>query len=364
MFPTRGDVIDDDQVTALAGSNAHWHAAAGAEIALGDDGSVIIAEPTDSPTLSCVWNHSGFQLLRCAESPLPRELLGQARERLPIHVVVRLAAGKTYVGTVRHSMSSSCNGELEYCELSFETPLSSELLDRVRPMPPAPEPADLVWLSRVAVDRSSALEAFIADWYGEADPAAGAPPELPAGLPRALAQLYRLSHGRPHMYERPVVLGIQNHILPADKLRMDQDNGPLFFGLENQGGFRWTLDRHSDDPTVWTIETTDPVAEPEPLSGFLIQFSLHEAAMTASYKGILRNQPEEAVSRLTSLWAEVPLKPAQWYGHPMRFYVAPDLVAFISPDRNDGSMIWIGAKQRGALRPLRELDLAWNTFDG
>jgi hypothetical protein len=261
-------------------------------------------------------------------------------------------------------MSSSSNGELELCHLRFESPLSAELLDQVRPIAPAPDAAGLAWITQMAVDRSSALEAFIVGWYGEADPEAGTPPQLSAEVPPALAHLNRLSHGRPHKHGQPVVLGIQNHILPADELRTHRSTGSLVFGTENQGCFGWTLDQHAKDPTVWTTGYADPVAEPEPLSGFLIQFSLHEAAMTASYTGILRHQPEEAISRLTSLWTEVPLKPAQWHGHPMQFYVAPDLVAYISPDWNDGHMVWIGAKHRAAFRPLRELGLTWHTFDG
>lgn len=53
----------------------------------------------------------------------------------------------------------------------------------------------------------------------------------------------------------------------------------LVFGEENQGGFfwslLWTLDGPETDPAVWFCEYDEPpIAEQEPLSGFLIQFSL------------------------------------------------------------------------------------------
>ncbi|GGN96231.1 hypothetical protein GCM10011579_097460 [Streptomyces albiflavescens] len=62
----------------------------------------------------------------------------------------------------------------------------------------------------------------------------------------------------------------------------------LIFGEEDQGGFfwslLWTLDGLEADPTVWFLEYDEPpIAEQEPLSGFLIQFSLYEAAMGADY---------------------------------------------------------------------------------
>ncbi|MCX4738568.1 hypothetical protein [Streptomyces antibioticus] len=58
----------------------------------------------------------------------------------------------------------------------------------------------------------------------------------------------------------------------------------LVFGAENQGGFvwslLWTLGEEETDPTVWFCEDGEgPIAEQEPLSGFLLQFSLFEAAM-------------------------------------------------------------------------------------
>ena len=65
---------------ALVGDDVQRHVAAGATITLGENGSVIVAEPADSLALSCVWNASHFRLLRCAESPLPPKLLDEVGE--------------------------------------------------------------------------------------------------------------------------------------------------------------------------------------------------------------------------------------------------------------------------------------------
>ncbi|MFD0508588.1 hypothetical protein ACFQ0G_48855 [Streptomyces chiangmaiensis] len=131
----------------------------------------------------------------------------------------------------------------------------------------------------------------------------------------------------------------------------------LVFGEENQGGFfwslLWTLDGPEADPTVWFREYDEPpIAEQEPLSGFLMQFSLFEASMGAEYVALCDQVTEQQIDQLTEGLLPVPLRqfcPA----FPTRFYVGPGLVLQVSDERGDaGFSVWAGATHRTALAPL------------
>lgn len=205
-----------------------------------------------------------------------------------------------------------------------------------------------------------------AAWYGPPDPAAGPPPAVPARVPARLAALYRLAHGRPERHNRPIVLGIQNHILNPDGLRNEPADGSLVFGCENQGCFEWSLDQYAqgEDPTVWTTENMEPLAEPEPLSGFLIQFSLHQAQMSAAYSALLNGWPAHEAQRLTDRLHRVPLLPARWYDYDMDFHAAPGLIASGGQAEDGSYHFWLGASDRCALSGLADLDVTWQLFNG
>ncbi|MET9188976.1 hypothetical protein ABZX63_27475 [Streptomyces tendae] len=254
---------------------------------------------------------------------------------------------------------------LTICVLRLDTPLSRPVLRRVRPTAPAPDLPDLGWLKHVNGDRGAALEQFVTGWY----PAAGQPPSpssVPAGsrsLPGGLQQLYLLAE------QRPDALGRHNHILPWHELQSDPLGELLVFGVENQGcfywGLPWTWDEPQDDPTVWFREYDDePVTEKEPLSGFLLQFSLFEAAMSADYVGCVDSLSDRQVQQLTAPLQRVPLRS---FGPQARtrFYVAPGLVLSVSDALNDGKFdLWAGATHRSALQALPEFDAEWLRFDG
>ncbi|MFF8883588.1 hypothetical protein [Streptomyces flaveolus] len=108
-----------------------------------------------------------------------------------------------------------------------------------------------------------------------------------------------------HLYlpaeQRPGVLGHHNHILPWHEVSTDPLGELLVFGAENQGGFYWglpwILDEPQDDPDVWfCVFDETPIAEQEPLSGFLLQFSLFEAAMSADYVGLAHSLNDRQVA--------------------------------------------------------------------
>ncbi|TDD87332.1 hypothetical protein E1293_07955 [Actinomadura darangshiensis] len=231
------------------------------------------------------------------------------------------------------------------------------MLDRVRPPSTAPAALPgLEWLDHLDGDRATALRRFIEGWY----PTPTDAPELAVSVevPTALAEFYRLAHGRPH------VLGVQNFICPPGELRT-AGKGLLEFGYENQGGFWWALAPADDDPIVWTIESpTQRHAERERLSGFLIQFSLHEAVMSAPNIAWTDPIPWPVARRLTDTMRRVPLKTWLWSQYETSFYAAPGLIARVSDQGEGQCNIRAGATHRSILRSLAHLGVPWKGFDG
>ncbi|WP_377267577.1 hypothetical protein [Peterkaempfera sp. SMS 1(5)a] len=209
------------------------------------------------------------------------------------------------------------------------------------------------------------MEQFLTGWYPATADADKSPftQERSAALPDGLKHLFRLAE------QRPDVLGVQNHIVQDLERRTDYCGDMRVFGVENQGGFywslRWEFDEPEPDPTVWFRESDEPaIAEQEPLSGFLIQFSLYEASMGADYRAHTNAITAEQVERLTSALRPVPLRPFLAWS-PTRFYVAPGLVMHVSEDREDNRFwAWAGATHRSAMAPLRHDAVDWSRFDG
>ncbi|WP_155356527.1 hypothetical protein [Acrocarpospora macrocephala] len=311
----------------------------------------------DDLATSGVWNSETFRLL----GPVPRAIAYRSLgpEVQLIHLFVRLEHGVLYLGEGHHMGSRWTDGELEDCDLWIDQPLSVEVLDRVRPPSTPTALPRLEWLEHVNGDRATALRLFVEGWHPAPAPAAeSVAPSVP--VPVALAEFYRLAEGRPQ------VLGVQNFICSAAELRTD-DEGLLPFGYENQGGFEWFLDPSEDDPIVWTVECNgERQAERERLSGFLIQFSLFEAVMSAPYKAWSDPVPEPIADELTRGLRRVPLKTWMWPLYQMSFYVAPGLVVAEGRNEDDDEECYVsvGAVHRSLLRPLTDLGIQWRHFEG
>ncbi|MFE4256538.1 hypothetical protein ACFRU3_45415 [Streptomyces sp. NPDC056910] len=361
-------VFDEEHVSVLVGGSVSvgCFMVGGASIVIGQAGMVIIVEASDAPARSGVWSAEAVRLIGPAAAPVTERLMGSSwgtdGRSLPIHIAVRLGEEVLDLGTAKVSQASTSDGVLINCELRFEAPLSRQLLNRVRPPLPPVDLPGLEWLRNVNGDRAAALEQFVTGWY----PAAGAtePPATcaPSRLPAGLRQLYRLAK------QRPGALGTQNRILPGPDLHTDHLGEMLVFGVENQGGFLWsllwTLDGPEADPTVWFREfDEEPIAEQEPLSGFLIQFSLFEASMGAGYLALPRRLTATQVAQLTQALHPVPLRPF-WPWAPTHFYVAPGLVVRVSNEGGEEFDVWAGATHRSALEPLADLPVDWTRFDG
>ncbi|MFF8798121.1 hypothetical protein [Streptomyces globisporus] len=359
--------FDGERVSVLVGGSvtARRFTVGGAGVVIGPAGMVIITEASDAPARSGVWSAEEVRLIGPAPAPVTERLMGSPwgvdESSLPIHIAVRLGEEVLYLGTAQVSQAGTSDGVLTDCKLRLEAPLSRELLNRVRPPLPPVDLPGLGWLRHVNGDRAAALEQFVTGWY----PAAGAtesPSCSPSRLPGGLRQLYRLAQ------QRPGALGTQNSILPEPDLHTDHLGEMLVFGVENQGGFfwslLWTLDGPEADPTVWFREfDEEPIAEQEPLSGFLIQFSLFEASMGADYLALPNRLTAPQVEQLTQALHLVPLRPF-WPWALTHFYVAPGLVVRVSSEGGEDFDLWAGATHRSALDPLADLPVDWTRFDG
>lgn len=366
--PVPARVFDEVRVPELVGgsSPAVRCTVGGADVVVGPAGMVVVTAPHDDAGRSGVWSAEEVRLVGPAPAAVSAWLQGAPWEeggRLPpVHVAVRVEGGVLELGTARLAELSTSDGVLLDCVLLLDTPLSRGLLDRVRPpLPPGALP-DLDWLREVNGDRAAALEAFLTGWYPPAGdderPGLDASPHLP----RALSRLYGIAA------RRPGVLGVQNRLLPEPETVSDRLGESLVLGVENQGGFVWALrgtkEEPGSDPTVWfRVGDGEPVAEEEPLSGFLIQFSLYEAALGADYVALPLPLTAAEVDRFTRGLTPVPLRPFRPDAR-MRFYVAPGLVVWVMGGEGPEFDVWAGAGHRSALRRLADLPVAWVRFDG
>ena len=354
-----------EDVACLAGAGSIRIEAVRAEVVIGDAGTVVVAEPGDDLAASGVRTRETFALVGPIAAEYAERFLGSAdwSSRQPVsdlvHVFVRRSADALYLGTARQG-SSHWTYEphvLTECLLYFDQPLAFDTLDEVRP---PTDPGDLPrvdWLELIDTDRSAAMRQFIEGWH---EPAASseAVREPVLSMPAMLAEFYRFAR------HRQDVLGVQNFICPPHELRLD-DAGCLEFGYENQGGFVWTLEAGEGDPPGWTCEPGGRhFQEHEPLSGFLIQFSLFEAVASAPYRAWTMAVPALDAERLTSTLRQVPLKTWMWPLYRTSFYIAPGMIVAVDQAAEEHCNISIGATHRSVLRPLADLDISWSGFDG
>ncbi|WP_103957150.1 hypothetical protein [Nonomuraea solani] len=315
---SRLDLVTTIDVPGLVGASANTFTVGGAEVAIGPTGAVIVTDAVDDPAAGGVWSSTEFKLIGPMPGILAERFLGvkedfdwlsweRPQRPWPIHLFVRLEGGSLYLGPVDRVQSERTDDPgplvLGKCVLRIDPPLSFDVLDRVRPPSPVTALPGLEWLDHVNGDRATALRLFIESRYPLSHPAA--PPATPS--------------------------------VPV-----------------------WSLDPSEDDPTVWTIvDDEHRHAERERLSGFLLQFSLHEAMINAPYQAWSRTLPTPIVDELTGTLRRVPLK--TWrYGS---FYVAPGLIACVTGDEEEEECrVWFGATHRSLLRPLRGIE--WFLFDG
>jgi hypothetical protein len=106
-----------------------------------------------------------------------------------------------------------------------------------------------------------------------------------------------------------------------------------------------------------------PVFERERLAGFLVQFSVCDAAIGSPYGGFATVEAE-ALRRLSAGLRPVPLQPLRWPADPTRLYVGPGLAVAAAEVEPGVFEIYAGSRHRAALRPLREPGFDWEYFNG
>ncbi|MFF8410602.1 hypothetical protein [Streptomyces omiyaensis] len=227
------------------------------------------------------------------------------------------------------------------------------------------------WIDHVGTDPIRALEMLVLGWYPaeEVKPALEAPTdEELANLPPSLAAFHRLARLRPALHR------FSNPMLEQPRRVERPWGGLLVFAAENQGCADWSIPWPPQggpadaDPPVWRTEDPhgdeDPemILEAEPLSRFLLQFTLHEASGIAPFRAWTHIMPVECLEPLSDLLRPVPLSPFLPDYRGDLFYAAPGLLASISADETEADVVF-AARDGEVLAPLRAYDFSWHRFD-
>ncbi|MEU8001782.1 hypothetical protein AB0B66_11515 [Catellatospora sp. NPDC049111] len=352
-------LVSEAVALASAGQPARIQRTPQATYAVGPEGLVAVVEPGDRPDGTAVRERGRLFLT----GPFPEEvnalLLASFRERWDeptVHGFVRLPGGCLPLGPLTHKAGGydPDEGAVTEYELGLDHPLPFDVLDRVRPVSAAPRTPGTEWLDLLPHAPIDATSAFIADWYADAPaPEHHVPPAL--ALPTPLAAFYRAVGGREEL------LGRQDRVFPPAGLRR-LDDGSVAFGSENQGDFTLTIDPTAADPAVYYLGWADgPVRDPLPLSMFLMMFAVREASFTGpcyASGGV----DEDQAQALTRGLRCVPT--GGWLlGRDTEFHVGEGLV--LQVDRGGrGPHVFLSARHRAHLAPLRAFDVAWHAFAG
>ncbi|GIF35686.1 hypothetical protein, partial [Actinoplanes utahensis] len=256
----------------------------------GADATVVVIESGDRPGVSVVQDSTKV-LLRGDTVPDLHSRFMSRTSRPPIHVFVRLGQGCLPLGTAFCRGGRSEPASFNFAELELDQPLAREFLDAARPVPvPGPVPG-VEWVGHVDTNPIKALESFVLGWF-PAEKLTSAEMDGSAGewdnLPEALAAFQRLARLRPalHRFHDPV--------LEEPKRASGPLGDRLIFAVSDGAGMGWSIpwppeEPGQADPRVWFTEdpyTEEPetILEEEPLSRFLLQFTLFEAIQAAPYR--------------------------------------------------------------------------------
>jgi hypothetical protein len=233
------------------------------------------------------------------------------------------------------------------------------VLDRVRPVPSTRLPG-VSWADLLPGDPVGALRAFVTAWFADVP---AVPTALPPGsgfdLPDGLAALYEAAAGRHE------ALGGFNRIFTPHRFQV-ADDGLVIFGTECQGVWNVKADLSESNPAVIYDDLgAGPVMERERLTGFLVQFSVCDAAIGSPY-GAWGFADEEGLQQLVDVGGlrPVPLAPLRWPIDPTQLYVGAGLAVAAARMEADTFTIYAGARQRAGLLPLRDVSFEWEHFTG
>jgi hypothetical protein len=352
----RWTIVTEDEVLSHAGNPAQTYPADNVTYVVGPLATLIILEPGDRPGGNGVQTRDGLTL----HEPFPSAVEALLVKRNPVKWGFVRVPEKGYIplGTVYYTggeeMYRGGSSALISCELKFQDRLDLDVLQQIRQTAQDPLP-DIDWLRSLERDPLAAMTGFIARWYADLPPSRDKVRRPPFALPKPLLAFYQAAAGRREIY------GVQNELFEAGRLEREAD-GRVMVGTENQGVFDMYLNPAEADPRV-QYDGLDVAESREPLSRFLLQFLLFEAA-SASPFGAFATVTAEQARRLVEPLHEVPLEPLEWPVDPTRFSVAPGLVVAAGADPDGAVEVWAGSRQRWGLRSLRDPGFSWHRFDG
>jgi hypothetical protein len=200
----------------------------------------------------------------------------------------------------------------------------------------------------------------LTEWHGQHSPDYGFPPEeIGPGIPAPLRDFYEFAGRWPNVVA-------QNDLLAPDEL--ERTDRLLTFYVENQGVYAWATELEGPDPAVrGTWDGKEWLPEAEPLSRFLLQVVLFEAAFGASDGASAAWLDPKAHEALVSRFFALPLGAWRWPDYPTRFYARDDVIAIICPNRvpdsDDFVSVTIGARNASGLAFLEDLvDRSWEYY--
>ncbi|BCJ48204.1 hypothetical protein GCM10010168_25640 [Actinoplanes ianthinogenes] len=357
-------LVSEDEAFRRAGADAEVVDAGDVTYARGRDALVIIVAAGERPDGSQLASREDVTLRRPFPGPVT-DWLGDHRR--PWLGFVRLSDGCLPLGRLREvcrygggtdlidngyfPRDPAADTGLQGIDLALEKRLPSRALDLARPAGDEPVPG-VGWLLDVQHDRVAALREFLTGWYADV------PEQEPDGiepsmeLPEPLRVFYELAA------RKPIIYGTQDTVRRPEELEYDDDFDGVPFADENQGVWTRVINFDLDDPPVYD----DGEPDAEPLSGFLLQFALIEAVMSAPYAGQAELTEAER-DRFVEGLIPVPLAPARFPVDPTRIYVAPGLIALTFPS-DEAFGLTVAGRRRSALREVREPGFAWANFTG
>ncbi|MCF2527127.1 hypothetical protein [Yinghuangia soli] len=380
LGPGRSVLVDDRAVVAWLGAGTCVDTGDGTVFVLAKAATAVVMAASDDWAFSGVRDARSFTIV----GPIPEDVeprlvgrfewfypSGDGDREMPLHIFVRVAAGLLYLGIAGRERGREITWSGALAEWSGEllTPLSREVLDMARPVGDSNSLPGLDWLDHAADDRVAALQSFVTGWFPvvereQPDSAAAAADAAQLPVPRPLRELYLMAAGRSRR-----VLAAWDAIRFPQELSLDASTGRLEFAGGNEGDWTWACDLDEDDPAVWwTWDGREPVTrrEPEPLSGFLLQFILRQAMVTAVYRAESGFPciPVTVADELAAGLRPVPLHPLHWHSDRSVLYVAPGLVVAIEHVNHNERYVSAGATHRSALRRLADAGIDWMRFDG
>ncbi|MFI6940224.1 hypothetical protein ACIBI4_13195 [Streptomyces sp. NPDC050418] len=360
-------VITEAEALILAGTGLCRYEMGSALIGVGSEATVVIVESGDHPGAGGVQDSEKVLLRGSTGRGLYARLTFEPP--LPIRLFARVEGGCLPLGLAR-CRGKSDPATFDYAELELLEPLPRAVLNVVRPVPACGPVPDVHWVDLVDTDPLRALELFVLGWF----PAEGAEPAqeenapgIVGQLPEALAAFYRLGRLRPALH------GFPDWVPEQPKREHGPSGERLVFAVENQGCRDWSIPWVPDassgpDPQVWLtedpyLEDAETILEEEPLSRFLLQFTLYEALASAPFQARTFVMPKPRLDPLWTTLRPVPLSPFMPTYEGWKFFAAPGLLMVASMD-DDDAVVAFGALHRGTLTPLLEHGFRWLSFDG